>query len=209
VSGGHTHLLEVLDYGKYRLLGRTLDDAVGETLDKVARVIGIPYPGGPMLDVLAQKGNPDAYRFPIAHTPGEYDFSFSGLKTAAITQARVLLAERKPNLPDFAASLNRAVVEALSRKALRAASTRGGLLALAGGVACNRMLRSALADEGARLGVRVVMPPPRLCTDNAAMVGCAGYSRLMRGEIDDLSLNASPGMALAMHKSYMDTAENV
>ena len=195
-SGGHTHIVRVADYGRYEALGRTTDDAAGEAFDKVARVLEIPYPGGPLLDKLAEKGDPHRYKFPTVNTKGRYDFSFSGLKTAVINQAHQL-RQRGEELKaeDFAASFRRAVVDALVDKGVMAAvETGSGTLACAGGVAANSLLRRELVRRGEEAGLRVCLPPPKMCTDNAAMIGSAAYYRLMHQEIADLELNAVPAL---------------
>jgi len=197
-SGGHSHILAVEDYGRYRLLGQTLDDAAGEAFDKAARVLGLPYPGGPLLDELAEGGDPHALILPKPAPEGRYDYSFSGLKTALINAVHKLRqAEKEVPAADIAASFRRAVVESLVERAMRAAvDTNAPALALAGGVAANRLLRRRLQEEANAAGLPLYMPPLDLCTDNAAMIGSAAYYRLMRGEIADLSLNADPGLAL-------------
>ena len=197
-SGGHSHIVRVDDYGVYTLLGQTMDDAAGEAFDKAARVLGLPYPGGPLLDKLSREGNPHALTLPHVKTPGRYDYSFSGLKTALINAVHKL-RQNGQDVPaaDIAASFQYAAVELLSDKAVLAAKESGAkVLALAGGVASNSGLRNTTNDKCQRSGLRLVMPPPILCTDNAAMIGSAGFYRLMRGEIAGLDLNAVPGLRL-------------
>ena len=217
-SGGHSHIVLVERYGEYRLLGQTLDDAAGEAFDKVARVLDIPYPGGPLLDKLAEEGDENRYRFPHPHTPGKYDFSFSGLKTAVINQAHNLRQQGEEiAAADFAASFRRAVVDSLAEKSVAAAVDEKTLLvscmlvgksvaaaveagatalAAAGGVAANRLLRRELVRRGEQAGLRVFLPPVALCTDNAAMIGSAAFYRLMRGETAALDLNALPSLRM-------------
>ena len=193
-SGGHSQIVMVHDYGRYEKIGQTLDDAAGEAFDKVARVLNIPYPGGPLLDKLAETGDDSAYIFPKPHTPGKYDFSFSGLKTAVINQAHNLKQQGiEINAPDFAASFRKAVVDALVGKAMLAARDLSVAdIAIAGGVAANGLLRRSLEEAGKQHGIRTYLPPKNLCTDNAMMIGSAGYYRLIAGELADLTLNAQP-----------------
>ncbi len=201
VSGGHSHLVEVADYGTYRLLGQTADDAAGEAFDKAARVLGLPYPGGPRIDALAEEGNPEAFTLPRPKTEGKYDYSFSGLKTAFINTVHGLEQKGTP-LPkaDLAASFRRAVCRELIDKADLLLSDRkdsGGTgMALAGGVSANRELRRMAEEMCRRRGIRLFMPEIHLCTDNGAMIGSAAYYRLMRGEVAALSLNAEPALRL-------------
>ena len=221
VSGGHSHLVKVEDYGDYRLLGQTADDAAGEAFDKAARVLGLPYPGGPRIDKLAEEGNPEAFTLPKPKTAGKYDYSFSGLKTAFINLVHGIEQRGEP-LPkaDLAASFRRAVCRELTEKAellmreeiLRCAQDdtgkgaqddtgkggREGTLkfALAGGVSANRELRRMAGEMCARLGVKLYMPEIPLCTDNGAMIGSAAYYRLMRGEVAGLEMNAMPALRL-------------
>ncbi len=197
-SGGHSHIVNVTRYGEYELLGRTVDDAAGEAFDKVARVLEIPYPGGPLLDRLAEEGDAEKYRFPKMHTEGKYDFSFSGLKTAVINQAHsIRQAGGEIGAADWAASFRKAMVDALLERTLSAARDTGAKrLALAGGVASNRLLRRDAKRRGEAAGLEVFMPSPRLCTDNAAMIGAAGFYRLLNGKIADLNLNAQPSIRL-------------
>ena len=197
-SGGHSHVILVERYGAYRLLGQTLDDAAGEAFDKVARVLGIPYPGGPLLDRLAEEGDDGRYRFPHPRTDGPYDFSFSGLKTAVVNRAHNLRQLGEEIVPaDFAASFRRAVVDMLVEKSVRAAADLGvKRLAAAGGVAANRLLRRELARRGEAAGLEVFLPPVELCTDNAAMIASAAYYRLLDGEVAGLGLNALPSIRM-------------
>ncbi len=198
-SGGHSHIISVERYGAYRLLGRTTDDAAGEAFDKVARVLDIPYPGGPLLDKLAETGDDRAYRFPKVTTQGQYDFSFSGLKTAVINQAHTLRQQGKAiDQAGFAASFRRAVVQMLVEKTVQAAVDAGiKRLAAAGGVAANALLRRELLRVGEAAGLTVYLPPARLCTDNAEMIGSAAFYRLMALEVADLNLNADPAARLS------------
>ncbi len=206
VSGGHSDLVLSDGHGQYRRLGRTLDDAAGEAFDKVARLLGLGFPGGPLIEHAALSGDPHRFAFPRAWLdPERWDFSFSGLKTAVRHQVRDLGVdpdvgspeERRERLPvaDLAASFQAAVVEVLAVKAARAASEFGAQrLALGGGVAANRALLRRV-EELAQLPV--VCPPPRLCTDNAAMIAAAGYFRFMAGQRDDLSLDIEPSLPIA------------
>ena len=197
-SGGHSHIVNVARYGQYELLGRTRDDAAGEAFDKVARVLGIPYPGGPLLDKLAEEGDDCAYHFPHPHTQGKYDFSFSGLKTAVINQAHKLRQQGQEIVAkDWAASFRRCVVDLLVEKTLAAALDTGARrVAVAGGVAANSLLRAELKRRGEAAGLEVFIPPKRLCTDNAVMIGAAGFYRLMAGEQAGLDLNALPALRM-------------
>jgi len=197
-SGGHSHILNVTRYGEYELLGQTTDDAAGEAFDKVARVLEIPYPGGPLLDKLANTGDDRAYKFPHPHTQGKYDFSFSGLKTAVINQAHNLRQQGiEINAANFAASFRRSVVDLLVDKTVAAARDTGARrLAVAGGVAANSLLRSELQRRGEKAGMQVFIPPKNLCTDNAVMIGSAAFYRLMAGEVAGLDLNAVPALRM-------------
>ena len=199
VSGGHSHLVEVTDYGEYRLIGQTADDAAGEAFDKAARVLGLPYPGGPRMDVLAEEGNPDAFILPQPKTSGPYDYSFSGLKTAFINTVHRLEQAGEP-LPkaDLAASFRKAVCQELTEKADAVLKDQDGTaaFAMAGGVSANRELRRMAAEMCRRRKVKLYMPEIPLCTDNGAMIGSAAYYRLMRGEIAALDLNAEPALRL-------------
>ncbi len=201
VSGGHSHLVEVADYGVYRLIGQTVDDAAGEAFDKAARALGLPYPGGPRIDALAEEGNPEAFTLPSPKTEGAYDYSFSGLKTAFMNTVHTL-EQREETLPraDLAASFRRAVCRELIRKAGRLLDERGregyNGFALAGGVSANRELRRMARDMCEERRIPLFMPEISLCTDNGAMIGSAAYYRLIKGEIAGLELNAMPALRL-------------
>ena len=201
VSGGHSHLVEVADYGEYRLIGQTVDDAAGEAFDKAARALGLPYPGGPRIDALAEEGNPEAFSLPSPKTEGRYDYSFSGLKTAFMNTVHTL-EQRGEALPkaDLAASFRRAVCRELIRKAEALLEERGtegySGFALAGGVSANRELRRMAREMCAGKGIQLYMPEIALCTDNGAMIGSAAYYRLLKGETAGLDLNAMPALRL-------------
>ena len=198
VSGGHSHIVRVEDYGEYTLLGQTVDDAAGEAFDKAARVLGLPYPGGPRIDALAEEGDPHAMELPHPHTPGRYDYSFSGMKTAFLNAANKLEMKGE-SLPkaDMAASFRHAVVSALVDKAMLAArETHAPALALAGGVSANRLLRRMMQEACDKARLPLYMPRLDLCTDNASMIASAAYYRLRRGELAELTLNAEPGLRL-------------
>lgn len=198
-SGGHSHIVRVNDYGSFTLIGRTRDDAAGEAFDKIARMLGLPYPGGPALEKLAEDGDPNAIRFHSAFNEGAgFDFSFSGLKTAAINELHTRQQRGEPvNRADVAASFQRAVVEVLAEKSVRAAVEAGdGTLALAGGVSANTYLRKTMERKCKKHGIRFCCPDFRYCTDNAAMVGSAGFYRLLSAPPDALSLNAIPNLSI-------------
>ncbi|MCC6446363.1 MAG: tRNA (adenosine(37)-N6)-threonylcarbamoyltransferase complex transferase subunit TsaD [Armatimonadetes bacterium] len=187
VSGGHSDLMVMEGHGLYRILGRTRDDAAGEAFDKAARAMGLGYPGGPAVDRAAAGGDPQAVPLPRALMDGGFDFSFSGLKTAVL---RALAQPQPPSVPDLAASFQKAVVDVLTEKTERAARrTEIEHLLLCGGVAANRSLRAALAERAASLGIPLTVPPIALCTDNAAMIACAGYYRFVAGERHTLNLD--------------------
>ena len=198
VSGGHTHLEEVKDYGKYEILGKTKDDASGEAFDKIARAMGLGYPGGPIIDRLAKSGNKKAIDFPRACMDEGYDFSFSGLKSAVLNYLNAKKMKKEEIVvEDVAASFQEAVVEVLSKKAIKAAKEKGyDTIALAGGVASNSALRKKLTIMGEKENIKVKYPSPVLCTDNAAMIGCAGYYSFINGRRDDMSLNAVPNLKI-------------
>jgi N6-L-threonylcarbamoyladenine synthase len=199
VSGGHTMLVHVPRPHVYEVLGQTLDDAAGEAFDKVARLLGLGFPGGPALDALARSGDPNAVRFPRAALERGYDFSLSGLKTAVLRHMRAEAARGEATAPaDLAASFQEAVVEVQVAKTMAAAVDKGvATIALGGGVVANSRLRELMAQRAAERGLRLLIPPPELCTDNAAMIACAGYYRLQRDERTALSVGAHPGLALS------------
>ncbi len=199
VSGGHSHLVKVLDYGEYEILGRTRDDAAGEAFDKVARAIGLGYPGGPKIDKVAKSGNPDAISFPRAKVVGsEYDFSFSGLKSAVLNYLNSCeMKGEQIVVEDVAASFQKAVVDVLTEHSVRAVRESGmKKFALAGGVASNSALRESVAKAMESEGVSFYKPSPILCTDNAAMIGAAGYYEFIKGQRSGYDLNAVPALKL-------------
>lgn len=198
-SGGHSHIVNVLDYNKYEILGRTRDDAAGEAFDKIARALGLGYPGGPLIDKLAAAGNREAINFPRAFLEeGSYDFSFSGLKSAVLNHLNTAkMRSEQLNHADIAASFQEAVTDVLSAKLIRAALDKKSQYAvLAGGVASNSRLRELLKQRGEEAGIKVLYPSPVLCTDNAAMIGCAAYYRYINGTSSDFTLNAMPNLSL-------------
>lgn len=199
VSGGHTHLVMVNDYGDYEIIGRTRDDAAGEAFDKVARAVGLGYPGGPKVDKLAKEGNPHAIEFPRAHVEdAPYDFSFSGIKSAVLNYLNSCEMKRiEVNKADLVASFQNAVVEALVSRAMKLTEEKGiKKLAIAGGVASNSALRSTLKAECDKRGVQFYSPSPILCTDNAAMIGAAAYYEYKKGTRHGYDLNAVPNLRL-------------
>ncbi|MFC1903374.1 tRNA (adenosine(37)-N6)-threonylcarbamoyltransferase complex transferase subunit TsaD [Chloroflexota bacterium] len=197
VSGGHTMLIYVRDYCQYELLGSTLDDAAGEAFDKIAKFLGLGYPGGPAIDRLSTKGDNKAFNFPRPMLRADsLDFSFSGLKTSVINafKDKVVSGEALP-LEDIAASFQEAVVEVLVAKTLRAASQRKvSAVSVTGGVSANRRLREVFLSACQQEGIKVFFPELSLCTDNAAMVAAAGYARFRRGEVADLNLDVFPNV---------------
>ena len=199
VSGGHTHLVVVRDYGEYEIIGRTRDDAAGEAFDKVARAIGLGYPGGPKIDRAAKLGNPDAVRFPRAKVAGsEYDFSFSGLKSAVLNYLNgCKMKGESICVEDVAASFQKSVTDVLVEHAMHAVKEYGFTkMAIAGGVASNSALRKAMQEACDRRHVKFYLPSPILCTDNAAMIGAAAYYDYRKGIRSDLTLNAVPNLKL-------------
>ena len=200
VSGGHTMLVHMPEPHRYELLGQTLDDAAGEAFDKVARFLGLGFPGGPALDRLARQGDPDAIRFPRAMADsGDYDFSLSGLKTAVLRHVRAEREARRDVDPaDLAASFQEAIVDVQVAKTMSAAREQGvARVLLGGGVVANTRLRDRMGKAGAEAGIEVWFPSMALCTDNGAMIALAGSWRLARGERTDLSVGADPALELA------------
>ena len=199
VSGGHTHLVRVKDYGKFDIIGRTRDDAAGEAFDKVARAIGLGYPGGPKIDKVAKEGNPDAIAFPRANVEdAPYDFSFSGLKSAVLNYINgCKMKGEEYNQADIAASFQKAVTDVLVAKAMHAVEEyKVDKFAIAGGVASNSALRAAMKEACEKRGVKFYYPSPIFCTDNAAMIGVAAYYEYMNGTRSGWDLNAVPNLKL-------------
>lgn len=198
-SGGHSHLAVVKDYGVYEVIGRTRDDAAGEAFDKVARAIGLGYPGGPKIDKAAREGDPSAIPFPRAKvSTNEYDFSFSGLKSAVLNYLNSCRMKGETySQADVAASFQKAVVDVLVEHSLHAVGEFGyDKFAIAGGVASNSALRAAFERECGKLGIAFYAPSPVLCTDNGAMIGAAGYYEYIRGVRSGYDLNAVPNLKL-------------
>lgn len=196
VSGGHTDLILVKDHGVYEILGRTRDDAAGEAFDKTARVLGLGYPGGPVIDKLASQGNPNAIKFPRSRLNDTLDFSFSGLKTAVIR----FFQEKSGEFPieDICASFQAAVIDMLVDTTMAALKRTGiNRVALAGGVAANSGLQKRMREEAASRSLDLSYPPMKLCTDNAAMIACAGYFHLKRGDISGLELDTIASQPIA------------
>ena len=199
VSGGHTNLVEVTDYNECRVLGGTRDDAVGEAYDKVARVLGLGYPGGPLIDKIAREGNPEAVEFKrVFLEKGSLDFSFSGIKTGVLNYVNSeKQAGREINVADVAASFQAAVLDVIVKKTVDSAVALGkDRIVMAGGVAANSRLREMLGNACRKRGIKLYHPSPILCTDNAAMIGCAAYYKYIAGGRDDLTLDAIPNLKL-------------
>lgn len=198
-SGGHSHIVGVSDYTDFEIVGRTTDDAAGEAFDKVARILGLPYPGGPNLEKLAMRGNPYAYDFPRSYpSRKDYNFSFSGVKTAVLNLVNTMKMKNE-SVPyeDIAASFQRNVVEVLTDKLINAAlDLNYDKVAIAGGVSSNGMLRAKLEEEAGKAGLKYYYPAPVYCTDNAAMIACNAYYEYINGNISDMSLNAYPHIGL-------------
>lgn len=199
VSGGHTHLVIVKDYGEFEIIGRTRDDAAGEAFDKVARAVGLGYPGGPKVDRTAKEGNPHAMEFPRAKVEGApYDFSFSGLKSSVLNYINhAQMRKEEIYVPDLVASFQNAVVEALVSRAVLAAKEYGyDKLAIAGGVASNSALRAAMKETCEKENIQFYYPSPIYCTDNAVMIGVAAYYEYINGTRHGWDLNAVPNLKL-------------
>ena len=199
VSGGHTFIVHVKDYGIYEVIGQTRDDAAGEAYDKVARALGLGYPGGPKIDKLAKEGNPKAITFPKANFHEEtLDFSFSGVKSAVLNYLnKCNMQNIEINKADVAASFQQAVVDVLKDNVLLTCKKKNiDTIAIAGGVASNSTLRETLINEAGKKGIKVLFPTPILCTDNAAMIGSAAYFNFINGKVNDLNLNAKPNLKL-------------
>ena len=198
VSGGHSHIVNVGSYTTFTVVGKTRDDAAGESFDKVARVIGLGYPGGPKVEKAAATGNPSAIRFPRTHfADNEFDFSFSGIKTAVINYVHnAQQTGTEINIPDVAASFSAAVTEVLADNATKAAARFNKKLVLAGGVAANGTLRKRLEKECKEKGVQLFMPDLRYCGDNAAMIASQGYYEFLAGHTADETLNAYANMSI-------------
>lgn len=198
-SGGHSHLVLVKDYGEYEIIARTRDDAAGEAFDKVARAIGLGYPGGPKIDKISKEGNPDAIVFPRGKVEGsDYDFSFSGLKSAVLNYLNgCRMKGENFSQADVAASFQKSVIEVLVEHSLRAAKDYGiEQFAIAGGVASNSSLRAAFETACEKRKIKFYHPSPKLCTDNAAMIAAAGYYEYIKGYRSGYDLNAVPNLAI-------------
>ncbi len=198
VSGGHTALMKVKDYNNFELLGQTRDDAAGEAFDKIARVMGLQYPGGPEIELLAKGGNPTAIDFPRALLDKSYDFSFSGLKSSVINYLHTeKQSGREVNRADVAASFQAAIVDVLVKKSVHAMEASGlKKIVLAGGVSANKTLQAELGAAVEAIGVKLVHPKPVLCTDNAVMIACRGYYKFLNNEFSSMDLNADPALKL-------------
>ena len=199
VSGGHTLIVYMKDYGDYEIMGQTRDDAAGEAYDKIARAIGLGYPGGPKIDNLAKEGNADAIKFPRANFhDNSLDFSFSGIKSSVLNYLNKMeMTKQEVNKADVAASFQKAVVEVLALNALKACKIKEtDKIAIAGGVSANSALRKHMISEGDKKGIKVLFPSPILCTDNAAMIGSAAYFEFLKGRSAPLNLNAIPNLKL-------------
>ena len=198
VSGGHSHIVRVNDYADYTLLGQTVDDAAGEAFDKVARTLGLPYPGGPSVAAAAKTGDPKAYRLPVPHVDGKYNVSFSGLKTAVLNEVnKAQMKGEEINVPDLAASFQDRIAGILAEKLLLAAADTGAKqVCLAGGVAANGRLRQLVNDGAQKLGAKVYLPELKFCGDNGAMIAAQGYYQYIAGHTAGLELNGLPTLPI-------------
>ena len=197
-SGGHSHIVEVQDYTHYHILGHTVDDAAGEAFDKVARTLGLPYPGGPSVAAAAKTGDPKAYRLPVPHVEGKYNVSFSGLKTAVLNEVnKARMKGEEVNVPDLAASFQERIAGILAEKLLLAAADTGAKqVCLAGGVAANGRLRQLVNDGAQKLGAKVYLPELKFCGDNGAMIAAQGYYQYIAGHTAGLELNGLPTLPI-------------
>ena len=197
-SGGHSHIVQVEDYTRFHVLGRTVDDAAGEAFDKVARTLGLPYPGGPSVANAAKTGNPHAYRLPVPHVEGKYNVSFSGLKTAVLNAVNQAQMKGEPiSVPDMAASFQERIDSILADKLLLAAQDTGAkTICLAGGVAANGRLRALLNEGAQKLGARLCLPRTAFCGDNGAMIAAQGYYEYQAGNRAGLDLNGLPTLPI-------------
>ena len=197
-SGGHSHIVMVEDWCRYKVLGRTVDDAAGEAFDKVARTLGLPYPGGPSISAAAKTGDPHAYRLPTPHVEGKYNVSFSGLKTAVINEVHNAQQRGEAiRVPDMAASFQERIAQILAKKLLAAAADTGAkTVCLAGGVAANGRLRQLVNDGVQKLGAKIYLPELKFCGDNGAMIASQGYYEYQDGNLADLTLNGLPTLPI-------------
>lgn len=199
VSGGHTFIVYMKDFGEFEIMGQTMDDAAGEAFDKVARAIGLGYPGGPKIDKFSKQGNPEAIKFPRAKFHKQcLDFSFSGIKSSVLNYInKAQMKGQEINKADIAASFQKAVVDVLVDNAMEACRIKNtNKIAIAGGVASNSSLREKMKSEGSKRGIKVLFPDPILCTDNAAMIGSAAYFEMLKGGFAPLELNAIPNLKI-------------
>lgn len=213
VSGGHNLLIQVTDHNRYELIGRTLDDAAGEAFDKVTKLLGLGFPGGPIIDKLARQGNAHAFDFPrpMLNHPS-FDFSFSGLKTAVVnTVKEIRIAGQEVNIPDLAASFQQAVIDVLVTKTFRAAKSKNiKTISIAGGVSANSLLRETFAKMADQQGAKIIYPPMSLCTDNGAMIAALAYYKLQEGHVSDIYLDAMANAPLgALEAVYKNPPKSV